>query len=170
MRITTANGRYPRDTNLLRSQITATLAKMRSCKLCIVVATLLLISNQFHLAQADENVVQERSTHSMEEHLIEATERSYAAILKLASSKGTLNTSQQETERVREIAQRVIAQTPTVRSDISRWKWEVNLLDESQTNISAMPGGKIIVYKGLVFGYYWLCVSLIPHRASTTTN
>lgn len=74
----------------------------------------------------------------------------YLQTLKDAESKKTLNTSPQQLERVRTISNRLIAQTGVFRQDALNWKWEVNVQDSKDVNAYCMPGGKIMVYTGLI--------------------
>ena len=76
--------------------------------------------------------------------------QSYVQTLKDADTKKTLNTNVQETERVRAIAKRLIAQTTVFRPDAANWKWEVNVQENKELNAYCMPGGKIMVYTGLI--------------------
>jgi predicted Zn-dependent protease len=76
--------------------------------------------------------------------------QSYLQTLKEADSKRKLNPSLQQTERVRAIANRLIPQTATFRPDAVNWKWEINVQDSKELNAYCMPGGKIMVYTGLI--------------------
>jgi predicted Zn-dependent protease len=76
--------------------------------------------------------------------------QSYLQTLKEADSKKKLNPSLQQTERVRAIANRLIPQTATFRPDAVNWKWEINVQDSKELNAYCMPGGKIMVYTGLI--------------------
>jgi predicted Zn-dependent protease len=76
--------------------------------------------------------------------------QSYVSTLKDAEKKKALNPNPQQTERVRAIAKRLIAQTGTFRLDALDWKWEVNVQDSKEVNAYCMPGGKIMVYTGLI--------------------
>jgi predicted Zn-dependent protease len=74
----------------------------------------------------------------------------YTQTLQEADSKKTLNPDSAETRRVREIANRLIAQTGVFRPDAKAWKWEVNVMENEAINAYAMAGGKIMVYTGLL--------------------
>jgi predicted Zn-dependent protease len=74
----------------------------------------------------------------------------YLQTLKEAESKKILNTDQRELERVRVISNRLIAQTGVFRQDALDWKWAVNVQDSKEINAYCMPGGKIMVYTGLI--------------------
>lgn len=74
----------------------------------------------------------------------------YQQTLKEAETKKVLNTDSQETQRVRAIAQRLIAQVGVFRPDAQKWKWEVNVQDSKEVNAYCMAGGKIMVYTGLL--------------------
>ena len=62
----------------------------------------------------------------------------YQQTLKEAETKKVLNTDSQETQRVRAIAQRLIAQVGVFRPDAQKWKWEVNVQDSKEVNAYCM--------------------------------
>lgn len=74
----------------------------------------------------------------------------YQQTLKEAQSKKLLNTDSKETQRVRAIAQRLIAQVGVFRPDALKWNWEINVQDSKEVNAYCMAGGKIMVYTGLI--------------------
>jgi predicted Zn-dependent protease len=74
----------------------------------------------------------------------------YQKTLAEAKAKSALNPNPAEAERVRAIAQRLIAQTGTFRPDAPAWKWEVNVIGSDEVNAWCMPGGKIAVYTGFI--------------------
>ena len=76
--------------------------------------------------------------------------QSYNQTIKTANDKKTLNTDSVLVERIRGISNRLIAQTNVFRPDAKNWKWEVNVEKNDQINAYCMPGGKIMVYSGLV--------------------
>ncbi|CAG0991792.1 Beta-barrel assembly-enhancing protease [Methylophilaceae bacterium] len=75
---------------------------------------------------------------------------SYLATLKEASSKKTLNTDAAQVARVRGISQKLIQHSGQFRQDALQWKWEVNVEKNDQVNAYCMPGGKIMVFTGLI--------------------
>jgi predicted Zn-dependent protease len=76
--------------------------------------------------------------------------QAYAQEVKKARDAGKLNTDPELTARVRRIANRLIPATRTFRPDAPGWRWEINTLTTKDMNAYAMPGGKIMVYSGLV--------------------
>lgn len=74
----------------------------------------------------------------------------YSQTLQEADAKDVLNPDSAQTQRVRTIANRLIAQVNTFRPDARNWKWEVNVLQNDAINAYAMAGGKIMVYTGLI--------------------
>ena len=76
--------------------------------------------------------------------------QSYAKLKSDASAQGTLNQDRVLLQRVKAIANRLIPQTRIFRPDAPGWNWEVNVITSNQVNAFVMPGGKIMVYTGLV--------------------
>jgi len=76
--------------------------------------------------------------------------QSYQQTLGEAANKGVLDKSSVNARRVNAIARRLIAQAPIFRPDAAQWQWEVNLIDSKELNANCGPGGKIIVYSGLI--------------------
>lgn len=75
---------------------------------------------------------------------------SYATLKSDASSAGTLNKNPALLQRVRTISSRLEAQTRVFRADAPGWNWEVNLITSDELNAFCLPGGKIMVYSGLI--------------------
>jgi predicted Zn-dependent protease len=67
-----------------------------------------------------------------------------------STAKGILNTDAPMLQRVRAIASRLQPQTRVFRPDAPSWHWEVNVINSTELNAFCMPGGKIMVYSGLV--------------------
>jgi predicted Zn-dependent protease len=84
------------------------------------------------------------------QELDQASAQAYAKLLSEASGKGVLNRDQAMLQRVRAIASRLEPQTRVFRPDAPGWKWEVNVITSNELNAFCMPGGKIMVYSGLI--------------------
>lgn len=84
------------------------------------------------------------------EQLDQMAAQSYAKLQADASRKGTLNNDRAMLARVRAIAGRLEPQTRAFRADAPGWKWEVNVISSNELNAFCMPGGKIMVYSGLI--------------------
>jgi predicted Zn-dependent protease len=74
----------------------------------------------------------------------------YEAELKAARDKGVLNTNKAQLARVTTIARRVVAATPAFRSDAAGWNWQFNVQQTKELNAYCMPGGRIMVYSGII--------------------
>jgi predicted Zn-dependent protease len=76
--------------------------------------------------------------------------QSYQETVSEATTKGVLDKDSAEAKRVQTVAKRLIAQAPKLRPDAAQWQWEVNLIKSDDLNANCGPGGKIIVYTGLI--------------------
>ena len=85
-----------------------------------------------------------------EEQIDEGAEQAYAQELQKARQKGALNTDKETYQRVQRITKRLIPQTSAFRPDAPQWDWEVNVQTSKDVNAYCMPGGKIMVYTGLI--------------------
>jgi predicted Zn-dependent protease len=85
-----------------------------------------------------------------EEMVEKSAQQAYAAELGKAKEAKALNTNSALVQRVQEISRRLIAQTGTFRPDALKWDWQVNVQSKDDLNAYCMPGGKIMVYTGLI--------------------
>jgi len=76
--------------------------------------------------------------------------QAYTQTLQDAEKKKTLNANKVQFERVRKISNRLIAQVGVFRPDATQWEWEINVENNDELNAYCMPGGKIMVYSGLM--------------------
>src|SRR6187431_444665 len=74
----------------------------------------------------------------------------YEAELKVARDKGVLNANKAQLARVTTIAKRIVAATPAFRADATAWNWQFNVQKTKELNAYCMPGGRIMVYSGLI--------------------
>jgi predicted Zn-dependent protease len=74
----------------------------------------------------------------------------YAQMKQQAQARRVLNVDAPQVQRVRAIAQRLIPHGARFNPNAARWPWEVNVIDAPQINAFCMPGGKIMVFDGLI--------------------
>jgi predicted Zn-dependent protease len=84
------------------------------------------------------------------EDIEQGAAQAYEAELKAARDKGVLNTDKAQLERVTRVAKRIVAATPTFRADAPSWKWQFNVQKTDELNAYCMPGGRIMVYSGII--------------------
>ena len=80
----------------------------------------------------------------------QSSAQAYVKTLTAARNKGELNVDPILTKRVQDIAKRLIVQTTVFREDALKWKWQVNVINEDTLNAWCMPGGRIVVYSGII--------------------
>lgn len=85
-----------------------------------------------------------------ESEMDNAAAQAYMVALNEAKAKNTLNKNEAQTKRVREISNRLIKQVGVFRDDALKWDWQVNVVNEDTINAWCMPGGKIVVYSGII--------------------
>lgn len=85
-----------------------------------------------------------------EQEINQAAASEYRKVIGQAQQKGVLDRNPQLVQRVRNIAGRLIPHTAVFRSDAPRWAWETHVIQDNQLNAWAMPGGKMVVYSGLI--------------------
>ena len=94
----------------------------------------------------------QRKQHMMvsEEQVEKGAQVAYQQELDKARTQGALNADKKTYERIQEISRRLIPQTSTFRPDAAKWQWEINVQESDEVNAYCMPGGKIMVYTGLI--------------------
>lgn len=86
------------------------------------------------------------------EQVEKGAQEAYSQELQKARSQGALNADPKQHQRVQTISQRLIPHTSVFRPDATQWQWEVNVQSSEDVNAYCMPGGKIMVYTGLIEG------------------
>lgn len=76
--------------------------------------------------------------------------KAYSEMMQEAKNKNLLNRDAVLLDRVRTMANRMIAQVGVFRADARSWAWEVHVIQSKEVNAWCMPGGKMAVYSGLV--------------------
>ncbi len=85
--------------------------------------------------------------------LLTLSDQSYKEVL----SKATISTDASWNQKVAEVGQKIAASAETfmrengMEKDLKNYKWEFNLIQDDKTvNAFCMPGGKIVVYTGIL--------------------
>ena len=87
-----------------------------------------------------------------ESEILSASQTEYQNYMKTAK----LSTDAQATAVVKNVAQRIATaamtylQTSGQTADMSNYAWEFNLVQDNERNAFCMPGGKIVVYQGML--------------------
>lgn len=84
------------------------------------------------------------------EQVEKGAQEAYRQELSKARSQGALNADPELYARVQRISQQLIPHTAVFRADAPQWNWEINVQTSEDVNAYCMPGGKIMVYTGLV--------------------
>jgi len=94
----------------------------------------------------------DRKQHMLvsEAEVEKGAEVAYQQELDKAKQQSALNVDTQSYKRVQTISQRLIPQTAVFRPDATKWAWQVNVQTSKDVNAYCMPGGKIMVYTGLI--------------------
>ncbi|MFL6577844.1 MAG: M48 family metallopeptidase [Povalibacter sp.] len=94
----------------------------------------------------------QRKQHMLvsEAEVEKGAEAAYQDELGKARKENALNKERATYDRVQAISRRLIPQTTVFRPDAGQWKWEVNVQTTDDVNAYCMPGGKIMVYTGLI--------------------
>jgi predicted Zn-dependent protease len=74
----------------------------------------------------------------------------YVQLKQQAAARRVLNNDAPQVQRVRAIAQRLIPHGSRFNPKAAQWQWEVNVIDAPSVNAFCMPGGKIMVFDGLI--------------------
>jgi predicted Zn-dependent protease len=74
----------------------------------------------------------------------------YTQLKQQAAARRVLNNNEPQVRRVRAIAARLIPQGARFNPNTRRWAWEVNVIEAPMINAFCMPGGKIMVFTGLL--------------------
>lgn len=85
-----------------------------------------------------------------EEQMEESASQSYAQVIAEAKKAGTLNVDRAALARVNKVARNLISQAGAFRGDALKWEWQVNVITDKTVNAWCMPGGRIVVYTGII--------------------
>jgi len=124
---------------------------MRAFLGAIAVSALLLPATS--LAEPADSVVQVRKPKLMvvpESMVNRSAAQQYLQMKQQAAARGMLNRDAPQVTRVQAIAERLIPHGRRFNAEASTWAWEVNVIDAPAINAFCMPGGKIMVFRGII--------------------
>lgn len=122
-------------------------------KITLVIATLLATQFSGCATTTSDSVAGVKRSQFMllpASYVDDMSKQAYTETLTTAKNKQALNADKAELDRVRKISNRLISQVGVFRADATKWQWEVNVEKNDQLNAYCMPGGKIMVYSGLI--------------------
>lgn len=125
---------------------------MKKRSFTVLVVSLLIFGGCFY-SSTKPSVAQSSNSQLFlvsESEMDNAAAQAYMVALNEAKAKNTLNKNEAQTKRVREISNRLIKQVGVFRDDALKWDWQVNVVNEDTINAWCMPGGKIVVYSGII--------------------
>ena len=103
------------------------------------------------LAQVDVGAPSQLRNLVPAQEIESASAQQYAQLVADARAKNSLAPQgNQQLQRLRNIAGRLVPQTAQWNDRSRQWRWEVNLLGSKQINAFCMPGGKIAFYTGIL--------------------
>lgn len=103
------------------------------------------------LAQVDVGAPSQLRNLVPAQEIESAAAQQYAQLVADARAKNSLAPQgNQQLQRLRNIAGRLVPQTAQWNDRSKGWRWEVNLLSSKQINAFCMPGGKIAFYTGIL--------------------
>jgi len=105
------------------------------------------------LAQQSATGVQVRKPKLMvvpESMVNRSAAQQYVQMKEQAAARGRLNRDALAVARVRAIAAQLIPHGRRFNAEAGDWAWEVNVIDSPIVNAFCMPGGKIMVFRGII--------------------
>lgn len=84
------------------------------------------------------------------DEVLHLSNKAYQQTMQQSIAEGKLDVDIAQLSRLKNIANRLIAQTPAYRPDAKNWAWEVHTIKSDQLNAYVMPGGKVVFYTGII--------------------
>lgn len=119
----------------------------------LILCPLLALLPALALAQEADTGVRVRKPKLMvvpESMVNNTAAQQYLQLKQQAAARGVLNRDAPQAKRVQSIAQRLIPHGVRFNAEAGRWAWEINVIDAAAINAFCMPGGKLMVFKGII--------------------
>jgi len=125
---------------------------MRALLSAIVVSLVALLPAMSSAEPADSGVqVRKPKLMVVPESLVNrSAAQQYLQMKQQAATRGMLNRDAPQVARVQAIAERLIPHGRRFNAEAGDWAWEVNVIDSPAINAFCMPGGKIMVFRGII--------------------
>ncbi|MFN4263522.1 MAG: M48 family metallopeptidase [Thioalkalivibrionaceae bacterium] len=81
---------------------------------------------------------------------INASRQAYVEMLTPLQRQGKVNANPAQTNRVRLITERIVAQAIRFRPETADWDWQMAVIDSDEANAFAMAGGRMGIYRGII--------------------
>jgi predicted Zn-dependent protease len=123
---------------------------MRICLIAVIYLLLLGCESVQTTQPGAVGVERRQSMLVSDQEITQAASQEYRKVVSDAQAKGKLDRNGQHLQRVRAILSRLVPPTAAFRQDAPKWAWEIHEIEDPQLNAWAMPGGKMVVYSGLI--------------------
>jgi len=100
--------------------------------------------------KTDSNITRKQLVILPEFMALSMANQGYQEAKQKAQENDQLNKDTYMLNEIRKISYRLIDEVRYFRDDATSWNWEINLQTSHQINAYCMPGGKIMVYTGLL--------------------
>lgn len=84
------------------------------------------------------------------ETLNNQSKEQYMGLISEAKQQGAIDNNSKTARRVTTVFKKLVPQTRQFRQDSNQFDWEINVIRSNELNAFAMPGGKMVVYSGIV--------------------
>ena len=79
-----------------------------------------------------------------------SSKQQYMGLINEAKQQGVIDRSSKTAKRVNTVFKKLTPYTRNFRPDANEFEWEMNVIRSNELNAFAMPGGKMVVYSGIV--------------------
>lgn len=84
------------------------------------------------------------------EQVLQLSNKSFQQTIAEARNKGVLDTNTAQLARIKRITIQLVNQVGVYRPEARNWNWEVHTIKSNQLNAYVLPGGKVVIYTGII--------------------
>lgn len=78
------------------------------------------------------------------------SKQAYMGIMQDAKNQGAVDHNSRTSRRVKTVFNKLVPHTKNFRPDADQFEWQINVIRSEDLNAFAMPGGRMVVYSGIV--------------------